>query len=110
RVVRVARALATRLQRAARGRARLRQEAIDVSDRERRRIAADLHDGPVQQLAGLAMHLSAQAMRDEDDAGATTLGDAAEAVRASVRTLRSAIVGIYPPNLDAEGLRQELSD
>jgi two-component system NarL family sensor kinase len=103
-------ALAVRLQRTARDRARLLQETIDVTDRERRRIAADLHDGPVQQLAGLAMHLSAQAMRADDGGGTTVLTDAAEAVRSSMRTLRSAIVGIYPPNLDAEGLGQALSD
>jgi two-component system, NarL family, sensor kinase len=103
-------ALATRLQRAARDRARLLQETIEVSERERRRIAADLHDGPVQQLAGLAMRLSAQSMAGGDDEAASTLGDAAEGVRSSVRTLRSAIVGIYPPNLDAEGLGQALSD
>jgi two-component system NarL family sensor kinase len=103
-------ALAVRLQRAARDRARLLQQTIDVTDRERRRIAADLHDGPVQQLAGLAMHLSAQAMRADDGAGTEALTDAAEAVRSSVRTLRSAIVGIYPPNLEAEGLGQALSD
>src|SRR4029453_3737487 len=71
---------------------------------------ADLHDGPVQELAGLAMHLSAQAMRGDDAEATLALGDAAEAVRSSVRTLRSAIVGIYPPDLDAEGLGQALSD
>jgi two-component system, NarL family, sensor kinase len=103
-------ALATRLQRAARDRARLLEQTIDVTDRERRRIAADLHDGPVQELAGLAMHLSAQAVRRDDGTDARTLRDAAEAVRSSVRTLRSAIVGIYPPDLDAGGLGQALSD
>jgi two-component system NarL family sensor kinase len=103
-------ALAARLRRAARDRARLLQETIEVSERERRRIAADLHDGPVQELAGLAMHLSAQAMRGDDAEATSALGDAAEAVRSSVRTLRSAIVGIYPPDLDAEGLGQALSD
>jgi len=102
--------LATRLQRAAADRARLLQESIELTDRERRRIAADLHDGPVQELAGLAMHLSAKAARESDEDRATSLKDASESVRSSVRTLRSAIVGIYPPNLDAEGLGQALSD
>jgi two-component system NarL family sensor kinase len=102
--------LARRLQRTARDRAQLLQETIDVTDRERRRIAADLHDGPVQELAGLAMHLSAEALKREEGSGKGALGDAAEAVRTSVRTLRSAIVGIYPPDLDAEGLGQALSD
>ena len=38
------------------------------------------------------------------------LRDAAAGVRASVRTLRSAIVGVYPPNLRMVGLTAALSD
>jgi signal transduction histidine kinase len=38
------------------------------------------------------------------------LGEAAAAVRGSVRTLRSAIFGIYPPNVRAAGLGPALSD
>ena len=96
--------LANRVQAAQRERERLLQRAIDSSDRERRRIAGDLHDGPVQELAGLSMRLSASAERVGDAGAATTLRDSASAVRGSVRTLRSAIVGVYPPNLQQAGL------
>ena len=106
----VAWGLARRLERASRERAEMLQGAIEISDRERRRIAGDLHDGAVQDLAGLALRLSAQAQRETDPAGGDALRDTAEAVRSSVRTLRSAIVGIYPPNLQAEGLGQALLD
>ena len=37
------------------------RRAIESSDLERRRIAGDLHDGPIQQLAGLSMSLAANA-------------------------------------------------
>ena len=74
------------------------------------RIAGDLHDGPVQEMAGLAMRLSAEAeLVDDADAG-ITLRSSASAVRGSVRMLRSAIVGIYPPNLQQAGLPAALSD
>ena len=102
--------LANRVQAAQRERERLLQRAIDSSDRERRRIAGDLHDGPVQELAGLSMRLSASAERVGDADAATTLRDSASAVRGSVRTLRSAIVGVYPPNLQQVGLAASLSD
>jgi two-component system NarL family sensor kinase len=102
--------LANRVQAAQRERERLMQRAIDSSDRERRRIAGDLHDGPVQELAGLSMRLSATAEQVGDAGAATTLRDSASAVRGSVRTLRSAIVGVYPPNLQQVGLAASLSD
>ena len=102
--------LARRLQRSAREREEALQRSLDVSDRERRRIAGDLHDGPVQELAGLSMRLSASAESTADPAQQQVLRESATAVRGSVRTLRSAIVGVYPPNLEASGLGPALED
>jgi two-component system NarL family sensor kinase len=102
--------LARRVRRTQGERERLMQRAIESSDRERRRIAGDLHDGPVQELSGLSMQLSAAAETVEDPAARETLRESASAVRGSVRTLRSAIVGVYPPNLQQAGLAAALSD
>jgi two-component system NarL family sensor kinase len=102
--------LARRLQRASRERAEALQRSLDMSDRERRRIAGDLHDGPVQELAGVSMRLSASAEGATDPSERAMLRDSATAVRGSVRTLRSAIVGVYPPNLEASGLGPALED
>jgi two-component system, NarL family, sensor kinase len=102
--------LARRVRAAQLERERLMQRAIESSDRERRRIAGDLHDGPVQELAGLSMRLSASAEQVDDDGASTVLRDSASAIRGSVRTLRSAIVGVYPPNLQQVGLAESLSD
>jgi two-component system, NarL family, sensor kinase len=102
--------LARRLQRSGREREALLQRSLEVSDHERRRIAGDLHDGPVQELAGLSMRVSAAAERTDDPQQQEVLRETAGAVRGSVRTLRSAIVGIYPPNLQASGLGPALED
>src|SRR3954466_887438 len=102
--------LARRLQRASRERAEALQRSLDMSERERRRIAGDLHDGPVQELAGLSMRLSASAEGASDPAEQAILRESATAVRGSVRTLRSAIVGVYPPNLEASGLGPAIED
>ncbi len=102
-------ALARRVRGAQLDRERFLQRAVDASDRERRRIAGDLHDGPVQDLAGLAMGLSAAAERS-DEPERSTLVEAAAATRASIRTLRSAVVGVSPPNLQQAGLGPALSD
>ena len=103
-------ALEGRVRRTQHERERLMQRALESSDRERRRIAGDLHDGPVQELSGLSMQLSAAAESAEDPSARGALRDSASAVRGSVKALRSAIVGVYPPNLQQAGLAAALSD
>lgn len=103
-------ALSRRIRRTQVERERLMRRAIDSSDRERRRLAGDLHDGPVQELAGLSMHLSAAAETVGDPSARDTLQESAAAIRRSVRTLRSTIVGVYPPNVGRAGLAAALSD
>jgi two-component system, NarL family, sensor kinase len=104
--------LAQRVRQSREDRERLLQRAIEASDVERRRIASDLHDGPVQQLAGLALSLSARAdfLAPQDPAAAETLREAADGTRQGIRTLRSALMGIYPPTLEQAGLRSALTD
>ena len=102
--------LTRRLQRGARERERLLRRAMEASEQERRRIAGDLHDGPVQELAGLSMRLAAEAEGASEPGQQQALRETATAVRGSVGTLRSAIVGIYPPNLASMGLGPSLSD
>lgn len=102
--------LARRVRRAQADRERFLQRAVEASDRERRRIAGDLHDGPVQELAGLAMQLSATSERTADPQAKEALKDSAAAVRTGIRTLRSAVVGVYPPNLRQSSLAPALGD
>jgi two-component system, NarL family, sensor kinase len=108
--VALAAVLIRRLRRNLLERETLMEEAVQASFRERRRIAADLHDGPVQEMAGLSFGLAAQAEAATDAGTRDALLQAAGAVRSSVRTLRSAIVGVYPPNLAQMGLEAALSD
>ena len=100
--------LARRLRDRLREREHLLQEALDASDRERRRIASDLHDGVVQDLAGVAYSLAAADRSGADPAGVT--GEAASVIRSSVKSLRSLIVDIYPPDLEQVGLASALTD
>jgi two-component system, NarL family, sensor kinase len=102
--------LIRRFRRSQREREALMQAAVDASFRERRRIAGDLHDGPVQEMAGLSLALSARAEATRDDNVRDALMQAAGQVRSNLRTLRSAIVGVYPPNLEQMGLEAALSD
>ena len=101
--------LARRLNRDQREREALLMRAIEASDAERRRIAADLHDGVVQDLAGIALALGARAERSEGEE-ASALRSAADGTRESMRRLRSLLVEIYPPNLSTTGLEPALAD
>jgi signal transduction histidine kinase len=94
-----------------RDRVRLLERAVDASDRERRRIAGDLHDGAVQDLTGVALSLEVGARRVEDDPdSARALRSGAARTRATVRSLRSLLVEIYPPSLQRAGLVAALED
>lgn len=99
-----------RLRRSQDERAALLQRAVDASADERRRIAADLHDGPVQDLAGISYTLSAAAESDVPPATRTTLREAAVGTRAAMRRLRTLLVELHPPNLRASGLGPALED
>lgn len=104
--------LARRVRESQLDRERLLQRAIDASDIERRRITSDLHDGLVQEFAGLAMSLSASAdnISHQDPKSAESLREASNVVRQGMRSLRSAVMGIYPPTLHRAGLPSALSD
>lgn len=105
--------MARRLQRGHREREMLLTNAVEASAQERRRIAADLHDGVVQDLAGVAFGLAplaADAQSRGDEAQARALRQATGTLRQGVRALRTLLVEIHPPNLASAGLRVVLSD
>jgi two-component system, NarL family, sensor kinase len=103
--------LTLRLTRASRARERLMRRAIDSSEAERRRIARDLHDGVVQELAGTAFALSGSAREPHLAEGVRSdLVRSSAALRRSLRQLRSLLVEIHPPGLDAGGLAGALED
>lgn len=105
--------LARRLQRGHAERERLLTNAIEASTRERRRIASDLHDGVVQDLAGVAFGLAPvaeDAARRGAHHEAAALRDAIARLRAGVREMRTLLVAIHPPSLESSGLEAALHD
>jgi signal transduction histidine kinase len=105
--------LTRRLQRGHEERESLLANAVAASMRERRRVASYLHDGPVQEIAGLAFSLAPLAD------GAAARGATLEAeelrttvdrLRGTVRDLRALLVDLHPPRLAAAGLEAALAD
>jgi signal transduction histidine kinase len=99
-----------------REREELLRSAIDASDLERRRIAADLHDSAVQRLAGVSLSLAAAGSRNGQSAAPddgelrAAVREAAAETRETIRELRTLLVDIYPPTLQRSGLAAALSD
>ncbi len=105
--------LTRRLQRGHEEREALLGNAIAASARERRRVASYLHDGPVQEIAGLAFSLapladgaSARGASGEADLLRTTI----DRLRRMVRDLRVLLVELHPPHLAAAGLEAAIAD
>lgn len=105
--------MATRLRVAQEERERLLVASLAAGDRERARIAAELHDGVVQGLTGASYALSASAQdfrRNGQEQAADTVQRTALDLRRWVRELRSLIVTATPPALHSQGLVSSLSD
>ncbi len=104
--------LLERLARAQEQREQLLEHAVEASAEERRRIAANLHDGVVQELVAASYAVSGAAigMESKDRELARTLHGVAATVRTGIGGLRSLLVDIYPPTLDDTGLVAALAD
>jgi two-component system NarL family sensor kinase len=114
--------LARRLRRSQQDREELLYQAVTASEHERRRIARELHDGVVQDLAGVSYGLSAAAAGEARGAragprpdgaangGAGAVGDAGTEIRRAIRQLRTLLVDLYPESLHRQGLEGALSD
>lgn len=97
-------------------RERLRQKALEASEAERTKIAGDLHDGVVQNLAGLAFALSAEASQiktqpntmDGREDLLELLERSATETRGAMKDLRTLIIDLAPPTLRREGLEAAL--
>src|SRR5215210_6272689 len=101
--------------------ARVREEALArLADRittaeqdERRRLALFLHDGPVQNLAGIALMLDAavnavDSGRPKDARG--IMGPALEKQRETIRSLRDLSFNIEPVVLRDQGFRPAVEE
>jgi signal transduction histidine kinase len=82
-------------------------KVLDATQQERIRLAADLHDGPVQELTALSYGLERVDRRLETqgpDAARALLGEQKEQLTEVTRTLRNLLSELRPPALDEHGL------
>jgi signal transduction histidine kinase len=89
------------------------QQTVQSTELERKRVAAELHDGPVQHLT--AFDLKLESLRDRlaptDSVGsANVLDQLQDRLRAEIVELRRTMTGLRPPMLDERGLPAALRE
>ncbi|NUR09363.1 MAG: hypothetical protein HOQ22_08405 [Nocardioidaceae bacterium] len=109
--------LAGRLGRSINERTVLLRRSEAAADLERRRIAQTLHDGVIQDLAGLSYGLRSLARRVDrtrtTDGVSAALAEATVTLKGDLSSLRSLLTETYPPAVDDGGLFpavQQLAD
>ena len=94
------------------GRKRLEKEILEISEREKRRIGHDLHDGLCQHLAGVEMmsQVLEQKLSARSPDAAGRAGEIARNVREAISQTRSLARGLSPVTLESEGLMSALQE
>jgi len=101
--------LARRLRRHEKERVGLLERGLAGADQERARFAADLHDGPIQDLAGISYALGAVAPT-VPERQAPLMARVQEALQRSIESLRGLMSDLYPPDLQTRSLPDILTD
>jgi two-component system CheB/CheR fusion protein len=91
-------------------RKRLERTVLEISEREQRRIAQDLHDGLGQHLTGIAFMSKVQAEKLEEKQidEAADAAKIVELVNDAIRKTRELARGLLPVVSDAQGLMSAL--
>ena len=92
---------------------RLRALAADLTlteERERRRIATELHDGAAQSLAFARIQLSSALKSCDDEAAVAKLDDLSQLLKESLQQIRQVLLDLSSPALNEIGLSAALSE
>jgi PAS domain S-box-containing protein len=76
----------------------------DAQEEERRRIASDIHDDPIQVMSAADIRAQALAHQIEDPELRQEAEELRDVIRSSVERLRHLLFELRPPALDREGL------
>jgi signal transduction histidine kinase len=95
------------------GRKRLLDRTVQAREEERIRLAAELHDGPIQRLTAIGYQLEEASLtlgRGDDRRARTLMTSVQRGLRGEVDQLRGLMATLRPPVLDERGLTLALAD
>jgi PAS domain S-box-containing protein len=88
----------------------LASQLVLVEERERRRVATDLHDGPAQSLAFARIELAAAMKVATDQHVISKLDSVSKILRESIRQIREVLLDLSSPAMNEIGLGAALSE
>jgi len=91
-------------------RERLLSHLLSAQEDERRRIAGDIHDDPLQLLVAVTMRLDLFRRELGDPAQVEHVSQLREWIRAAVAKLRNLMFELRPPILDEDGLAAAIDE
>lgn len=86
---------------------------VEAQERERSMVAADIHDGVLQQLGATAIRLElaqSRVERQDFDTASKIIADGANEIRSCARELRALLMELRPQVLDDNGLNAALNE
>ena len=83
---------------------------VEAQEEERRRIAADIHDDPIQKMTAVSLRIDALGRHLESADGKHQLGALREAVAGAIGRLRHLLFELHPVSLERDGLAVTLRD
>jgi signal transduction histidine kinase len=86
----------------------LATEITLAEERARRKLASDLHDGPAQNLAGMAMQLAELKRKTQEREQLTLIGEAEQVLADTTLQTRTLMLELAPPGLHDTGLIEAL--
>lgn len=86
----------------------LATEITLAEERARRKLAGELHDGPAQNLAGMAMQLAELKRKTQDRAHLTLIDEAEQVLADTTLQTRTLMLELAPPGLHDTGLIEAL--
>jgi signal transduction histidine kinase len=86
----------------------LATEITLAEERARRKLASELHDGPAQNLAGMAMQLAELKRKTRDREQLTLIDEAEQVLADTTLQARTLMLELAPPGLHESGLVEAL--
>ncbi len=105
-----ARAAEEQLRKVSEARRLLLSRLVTSQEDERRRIAVEIHDDPVQKLSALSLRLDVLARHHPELVGSGDYGALGQTLRASIDSLRALMFELRPHALDERGLAAALRE